>query len=128
MASQVETLIRAAATKGFEAVAAANRAHLPARDAHPFLSGIHGPMEEELTLTDLEITRSVPPALNGRYLRIGLNPIAAVGLVIDAIADTTDLAIIDACRLEDAPVARVHPPHPVPPGFHGNWHRTTEVQ
>lgn len=51
-----------------------------------------------------------------------------VGLVIDAVADTTDLVIIDARRFEDAPVARVHLPHRVPLGFHGNWHQTTEVQ
>jgi len=77
MTSRVEALIRAAVIKGVEAVAAANRAHLPARDAHPFLSGIHRPMEEELTLADLEVTGSIPPALEGRYLRIGPNPIAA---------------------------------------------------
>jgi carotenoid cleavage dioxygenase len=44
-----------------------------------------------------------------------------VGLVIDAAAETTDLAIINARRFEEAPVARVRLPHRVPPGFHGNW-------
>ena len=39
----------------------------------------------------------------------------------DLAADTTELAIIDATQFEAAPVARVHLPHRVPPGFHGNW-------
>jgi carotenoid cleavage dioxygenase len=42
-----------------------------------------------------------------------------IGYVIDRQARTTDLAILDATTLED--VARVHIPHVVPPGFHGNW-------
>lgn len=39
-----------------------------------FLSGIHRPMEAELTLTQLEARGIIPPALSGRYLRIGPNP------------------------------------------------------
>lgn len=65
MTSRVETSIRAAATKGFDAVAGSNCAHL---------------------------------------------------------------AISDACRSEDAHVARVYLPHRLPAGFHDNSHRTTEVQ
>ncbi|WP_338445811.1 carotenoid oxygenase family protein [Pelagerythrobacter marensis] len=42
-----------------------------------------------------------------------------MGLVIDRANCVTDLAILDASTLED--VARVHIPHRVPPGFHGNW-------
>ncbi|MGY2060368.1 carotenoid oxygenase family protein, partial [Nocardia gipuzkoensis] len=42
-----------------------------------------------------------------------------MGFVYDAASDTTDLAILDAGTLED--VARVHLPHRVPAGFHGNW-------
>jgi carotenoid cleavage dioxygenase len=61
--------------KGVEAVASASRARLPAPEAHPFLSGIHRSMEE-LTLT-ADVTGTIPPALHGRYLRIGPNPIAA---------------------------------------------------
>ena len=44
-----------------------------------------------------------------------------MGLVIDAASDRTDLVILDAARFEDAPVATIHLPHRVPPGFHGNW-------
>jgi carotenoid cleavage dioxygenase len=42
-----------------------------------------------------------------------------MGFVIDRGRCTTDLAILDATTLQD--VARVHIPHVVPPGFHGNW-------
>ena len=42
-----------------------------------------------------------------------------LGYVIDRASQTTDLAILDAETLAD--VARVHIPHVVPPGFHGNW-------
>jgi carotenoid cleavage dioxygenase-like enzyme len=42
-----------------------------------------------------------------------------MGYVIDRASGTTDLAILDATTLED--VGRVHVPHVIPPGFHGNW-------
>lgn len=42
-----------------------------------------------------------------------------MGYVIDREKGSTDLAILDAATLGD--VARVHIPHVVPPGFHGNW-------
>ncbi len=44
-----------------------------------------------------------------------------VGLVIDRETDTTDLTILDARSIEAPPVAIVHLPHRIPPGFHGNW-------
>ncbi len=78
MASTVESVIRQTVGKGVGLVAEFNRRRLPERDApHPFLSGIHRPMTEEKTLTDLVVTGTIPPALDGRYLRIGPNPIAA---------------------------------------------------
>lgn len=42
-----------------------------------------------------------------------------MGYVIDRVSHTTDLAILDATTLAD--VARIHIPHLIPPGFHGNW-------
>jgi carotenoid cleavage dioxygenase len=42
-----------------------------------------------------------------------------MGYVIDRDAGATDLAILDAATLSD--VARVHIPHVIPAGFHGNW-------
>lgn len=74
----VEKLIRGVATRLIEAVADFNRRHLPApASGNPFLTGIHTPMTEEITLTTLTVTGTIPAALNGRYLRIGPNPIAA---------------------------------------------------
>jgi len=78
MASNVETLIRGAVVKGIGKVAEFNRRRLPRpTDAHPFLTGIHKPMEEELTLEELSIDGEIPAALAGRYLRNGPNPAAA---------------------------------------------------
>ena len=48
-----------------------------ARAPHPFLTGIHQPMTDEMTLVDLPVTGTIPAELDGRYLRIGPNPVAA---------------------------------------------------
>jgi len=78
MASAVETAIRSVVTKGVTALAGYNRRRMPVPDApHPYLTGIHAPMTEELTIEDLPVTGAIPAALDGRYLRIGPNPIAA---------------------------------------------------
>jgi len=44
-------------------------------DDHPYLTGIHTPMTEELTLTELSVDGEIPADLDGRYLRIGPNPV-----------------------------------------------------
>lgn len=76
MASAIETAIRNTVTKGIGVIADFNRKRLDSDDAHPFLTGIHEPMTEELTLEDLPVIGMIPAALDGRYLRIGPNPIA----------------------------------------------------
>jgi carotenoid cleavage dioxygenase len=75
MANQVETLIRQAVTKGIETVASVSRAVNPGPAEHPFLSGIHAPMREELEIADLPVNGTIPTALDGHYLRIGPNPV-----------------------------------------------------
>lgn len=45
--------------------------------ANPFLAGVHRPMQEELTIEDLSVTGTIPAALDGRYLRMGPNPMEA---------------------------------------------------
>ncbi len=44
---------------------------------NPFLTGAHAPMTGELTIEDLPVVGAIPAALDGRYLRIGPNPLAA---------------------------------------------------
>ena len=44
-----------------------------------------------------------------------------MGYVIDAANETTDLVILDASDMNLPPVAAIHIPHRIPPGFHGNW-------
>jgi 8'-apo-carotenoid 13,14-cleaving dioxygenase len=75
MASTIETVIRKTVGAGINALSDFNRKRLPKAD-HAFLSGIHAPMTEEKTLTDLPVTGAIPAALDGRYLRIGPNPVA----------------------------------------------------
>lgn len=74
MPSPVETAIRSAVTKGIMGVASFNRAHRKSSTPNPYLTGVHQPLEEEHTLTDLKVTGVIPPALNGLYLRNGPNP------------------------------------------------------
>ena len=75
--ADVETLIRSVVERGVELVADYNRKRLPEpATPHPFLTGIHQPMTGEMTLVDLPVTGTIPPELDGRYLRIGPNPIA----------------------------------------------------
>lgn len=78
MPSNVETLIRSAVVKGIGKVADFNRKRLPRpTDAHPYLTGIHTKMTEELTLESLRVDGEIPAALTGRYLRNGPNPAVA---------------------------------------------------
>lgn len=74
MASKVESAIRSVVTRGVTALASFNRARQDGARSHPFLSGIHRPMADERTLTDLAVTGTIPPELSGRYVRIGPNP------------------------------------------------------
>ena len=39
-----------------------------------FLAGNYAPVQNELTVVDLEVTGAIPPSLAGRYLRNGSNP------------------------------------------------------
>jgi len=77
MASLVEGAIRSTVVMGVQAIAGFNRKRLPKVVDHPYLTAVHTPMTEELSLTDLAVTGTIPPTLDGRYLRIGPNPVAA---------------------------------------------------
>ncbi len=73
MVNPVRSVLRMAAERGVEFVAAWNRRRLP--KAAPFLVGIHAPMRAELTLHDLAVAGSIPAGLDGRYLKMGANPV-----------------------------------------------------
>ncbi|MFM6852450.1 MAG: carotenoid oxygenase family protein [Sphingopyxis sp.] len=75
MASTVENSIRSVVGAGITQLAKINRRRLaePA-GGHPFLTGIHRPMDGELTIEDLRVDGAIPPELTGRYLRNGPNP------------------------------------------------------
>lgn len=75
MPSAIETAIRTVVTKGVMTIADFNRGRLKEPETpHPFLTGLHTPMGEERTITDLSVTGSIPHDLDGRYIRIGPNP------------------------------------------------------
>jgi len=74
MASAVEDAIRGIVTKGITTVAKVNRALKNQEREHPFLTGIHAPLHDERTITDLKVSGTIPSQLSGRYVRNGPNP------------------------------------------------------
>jgi carotenoid cleavage oxygenase len=47
----------------------------PVRETeNPYLNGNYAPVREEITAVDLDVTGTIPDYLDGRYLRIGPNP------------------------------------------------------
>ena len=77
MPSVIESAIRSTVTKGITAVASFNRGRM-ADAPNPFLNGINAPVDKEVSLQDLKVTGQIPTELNGRYLRIGPNPLGPV--------------------------------------------------
>ena len=74
MSSIVRSILRAALVPAVEGIAAVNRRRLR-RVASPLTTGINAPMAAELTLHDLPVTGAIPPGLDGRYLKMGANPV-----------------------------------------------------
>lgn len=79
MASVIEKTIRKAVVPAIQAVASLNRGRLDDPSENPFLKGVHTPMTDERTLTDLAVTGAIPVELDGRYVRIGPNPFGGGG-------------------------------------------------
>ncbi len=75
MAGAVKALIRDAVSKGATKIADFNRNRMRSDAPNPYLMGIHEPLPSEETLTDLRVTGAIPAELDGRYIRIGPNPI-----------------------------------------------------
>ena len=74
MPNPIQMAVRATVEKAVDFIAAQNRKRLP-KTPSPFLVGIHRPMRSELTLDTLAVTGTIPPGLNGRYLKMGANPV-----------------------------------------------------
>ncbi len=74
MPNPVHAAIRAVAEAAVLRIGAFNRRRSAPADS-PFLVGVHAPMPSELTLSDLPVTGAIPPGLNGRYLKMGANPV-----------------------------------------------------
>jgi carotenoid cleavage dioxygenase-like enzyme len=47
-------------------------------EANKWISGLYAPIAEEVSASDLEVLGTLPPELDGRYLRNGPNPIGPV--------------------------------------------------
>ena len=74
MPSQTEVKIRKAVTKMLNTSAAINRKFKNPFRKHLFLTGVHAPMREELSINDLKVTGEIPASLSGKYARVGPNP------------------------------------------------------
>lgn len=76
MATRIEEIVKKAITPGIMKIADFNRKRMRAPEGgHVYLSGINAPVADEVTETDLQVTGEIPAELNGRYFRIGPNPI-----------------------------------------------------
>jgi carotenoid cleavage dioxygenase len=75
MTSPFESAIRGIVTTGIMGVANFNRTMRRTKAPNPYLTGVHTPLKEENTITDLKVTGTIPAALNGVYLRNGPNPL-----------------------------------------------------
>lgn len=79
MPSLIETTIRKTITGGLMRLHRFNRDRMaPPEAPNPFLNGLNQPMDRELTLEQLQVHGQIPPELDGRYMRIGPNPIGKV--------------------------------------------------
>ncbi|MGU3538026.1 8'-apo-carotenoid 13,14-cleaving dioxygenase [Methylobacterium sp. A54F] len=74
MSHRARSAFRAAVEGAAAFVAACNRLRLPGT-RNPFVVGVHAPMREELTLTDLPVIGAIPSGLDGLYLKMGANPV-----------------------------------------------------
>jgi len=50
--------------------------HSPASTGAPYLAGNFAPLKAEVTAFGLDVIGRIPPELNGRFLKMGLNPVA----------------------------------------------------
>ena len=78
MAGVIEKSITTVVTKAVGALAGMNRKRMPKLNAgNPYLIGLNQPMTEEKTIDSLIVDAEIPRELDGRYMRIGPNPVFA---------------------------------------------------
>jgi carotenoid cleavage dioxygenase len=75
MAGPVESAVQGVADNGVMAQSNHNNKQRDTGGLNPFLEGIHQPLSQEHTLSDLRVTGEIPPELNGLYVRNGPNPV-----------------------------------------------------
>jgi carotenoid cleavage dioxygenase len=115
MTSPVEMLIRKAVAGGVTKVAEFNRWRPRLTEtANPFLTGVHTPVEDEATIENLGVTGSIPPGLDGCYMRNGPNPIEANPATYHWFAGD---AMIHGLRLKDGKAL----------WYKNRWVRSTKV-
>ncbi len=68
-------------------------------ETNPYLEANFGPVHEEVTVADLTVTGTIPDHLDGRYLRIGPNPLGAPDP--DAYHWFTGEGMVHGLRLRD---------------------------
>ncbi|WP_288580498.1 carotenoid oxygenase family protein [uncultured Methylobacterium sp.] len=74
MSNRALLAFRAVAELGVALLAACNRLRLPGMP-NPFVVGVHEPMREELSLESPVVSGTIPPGLDGLYLKMGANPV-----------------------------------------------------
>ena len=79
MLGVLENVIRGAVAPLLRGVANIRRSRLkPPPGGNPYLQGIHAPLSIEHNLFDLEVIGTIPPELDGEYIRIGPNPLEVI--------------------------------------------------
>ena len=84
---------------------------------NPYLTGVHAPMREELTLTQLQVSGRIPPALRGRYLRMGPNPIGTTAASAGKYHWFAGDGMVHGIRLQDGAAL----------WYRNRWVRSTHV-
>ena len=96
-------------------------------DADPQLTGATHLYKHDLETGSRRVHDFGDGHLPGEFVFVPAVPDAAedegwlIGYVLNVVEESTDFVILDARCFEAPPVATVHLPHRIPPGFHGNW-------
>ncbi len=96
-------------------------------DGNPQLTGATRIYKHDLATGSRLVHDFGDQRVPGEFIFVPARPDAAedegwlVGYVINTADNTTDFTVLDAQQFAAGPVATIHLPHRIPPGFHGNW-------